>query len=258
MLEPSLDVSLWVMLCGAGLIAGFIDAVAGGGGLLTVPALLSAGLPPHIALGTNKLAATFASSTASWTYYKKKLFDPIFWKRSFIATAFGAILGTLFVDWIPAVWLERILPLVILFSAIYTLLNRTKPIQNEHLPAPSGKLHRQQWLQGSTLGFYDGVAGPGTGAFWTVSSMALYKLDILLASGVARTMNFVSNACSLLTFFYLGHINIALGMGMGLFLMLGAYIGAHSAIRFGASFIRPVFITVVLLIALKLAYQAWV
>ncbi len=87
-----LGLDLWVVaaLCAVALVAGFIDAVAGGGGLLTVPALLTAGLPPHLVLGTNKLAATFGSITASVTYYRRKLFDPRFWRTALIFTAIGA------------------------------------------------------------------------------------------------------------------------------------------------------------------------
>lgn len=110
MIEPT----MLLVLALVAFVAGFIDAVAGGGGMLTVPALLSLGLPPHIALGTNKLAATFASSTAAFTYYKKRLFKPQCWRRAFVATLFGATLGTLFVDAISTDWLEKGLPLVIL------------------------------------------------------------------------------------------------------------------------------------------------
>lgn len=245
------------ILGGVALVAGFIDAVVGGGGMLTVPALLSLGLPPHIALGTNKLAATFASSTAAWTYYRKLLFSPSFWKKSFIATFIGAVIGTLVVNQISTMWLEKALPLIILAAAIYTIWHPHPKTAQQSLPQVSASLYRKQWLQGSSLGFYDGLAGPGTGAFWTVSSMALYRLDILLASGLAKAMNFTSNMTSLVTFAILGHINFALGLTMGLCLMVGAYIGAHSAIRFGAKFIRPIFITVVMILAIKLAYQAW-
>ncbi|MEZ8386861.1 TSUP family transporter, partial [Vibrio splendidus] len=91
MIEPT----MLVILALVAFAAGFIDAVAGGGGMLTVPALLSLGLPPHIALGTNKLAATFASSTAAFTYYRKKLFKPECWTNAFISTLIGATIGTL-------------------------------------------------------------------------------------------------------------------------------------------------------------------
>ncbi|MDF5109565.1 TSUP family transporter, partial [Vibrio parahaemolyticus] len=103
MIEPT----MLLVLALVAFVAGFIDAVAGGGGMLTVPALLSLGLPPHIALGTNKLAATFASSTAAFTYYKKRLFKPQCWRRAFVATLVGATLGTLFVDAISTDWLEK-------------------------------------------------------------------------------------------------------------------------------------------------------
>ncbi|EAS64078.1 TSUP family transporter [Photobacterium angustum] len=253
MIEPSTLLILGIIA----LAAGFIDAVAGGGGMLTVPALLSLGLPPHIALGTNKLAASFASATAAWTYYKKNLFSPRFWLVSFIATFIGAITGTLIVNLISSEWLEKGLPLLIFAVAIYTIWHPQPKDEQYVLPSVTPILKLKQWLQGTSIGFYDGVAGPGTGAFWTVSSMILYRLDMLRACGLAKAMNFTSNITSLVTFIVLGQVNFALGLTMGICLMLGAYIGAHSAIRFGAKFIRPVFVTVVLILAIKLAWQAW-
>ncbi|KGK13573.1 TSUP family transporter [Vibrio navarrensis] len=253
-----LDPTVLAVLALVAFVAGFIDAVAGGGGMLTVPALLSLGLPPHIALGTNKLAATFASSTAAFTYYRKRLFKPQCWLRAFIATLVGATVGTMAVDAVSTDWLEKILPLIILAAALYTIWHKTPDANhNSATPAPCPMLNKKQYGQGFVLGFYDGVAGPGTGAFWTVSSMALYRLNILLASGLAKAMNFTSNLTSLVTFAMLGHINWGLGLIMGVCLMAGAFVGAHSAIHFGAKFIRPVFVTVVSILAIKLAYDAW-
>jgi uncharacterized membrane protein YfcA len=161
------------------------------------------------------------------------------------------------VDALSTDWLEKALPLIILATAIYTIWHKTPNAKENVLPKPNKKLFRTQWLQGFTLGFYDGVAGPGTGAFWTVSSMAIYKMNILLSSGLSKAMNFTSNFTSLVTFALLGHINWVLGLTMGICLMMGAFVGAHSAIRFGATFIRPVFVTVVSVLAIKLAYDAW-
>jgi len=257
-MEPLLfDMSLWITLCAVAFAAGFIDAIAGGGGMLTVPALLTAGLPPHIALGTNKLAASFGSFTASITFYKKKLFDPSFWRYSIFATAIGAILGTIIVSYLSTEFLDKILPILIVLTAIYTLLSKKSLQIHQKLPPPSKELSIKQIVQGLILGFYDGVAGPGTGAFWTASSSALYKINILLSSGLARSTNFVSNFCSLLTFIYLGYVNVILGISMGLFMMLGAWGGAHSAIKYGNKFIRPVFITVVVIMSINLAWSAW-
>ena len=253
MIEPT----MLVILALVAFSAGFIDAVAGGGGMLTIPALLSIGLPPHIALGTNKLAASFASSTAAITFYRKRLFSPELWISAFFATLLGATLGTLVVDIISTEWLEKALPLIVLATAIYTIFQKSPKSTSNVLPKRGKKLTRTQWVQGLTLGFYDGVAGPGTGAFWMVSSMAIYRLHILPASGLSKAMNFTSNFTSLVTFAFLGHINWVLGLTMGVCLMIGAYVGAHSAIRFGAKFIRPVFVTVVSIMAIKLTYDAW-
>ena len=256
-MEPVVDLSMWVILCGIGLLAGFIDAIAGGGGMLTVPTLLTAGLPPHVALGTNKLAATFGSCTASYTFYKNKLFNPIFWRYSLISTAIAAVLGTLVVSILSTDFLDKYLPLIIVLTGIYTLLSKSVNVEQLTLPKECKKLVSQQISQGLILGFYDGLAGPGTGAFWTASSSALYKINILLSSGLARSTNFVSNFFSLFTFIYLGYVNFFLGISMGLFIMIGARIGAKSAIKFGNKFIKPVFIGVVLAMSINLALNAW-
>lgn len=252
-----LDPTVLGMLCAMAFFAGFIDAIAGGGGLLTVPALLTAGLPPHLVLGTNKLAATFGSATASYTYYKKRLFNPIFWRYALLCTAIGACIGVLVVDQIPKQTLEKVLPLIILAAAIYSLFGKVKNDDQHELPEESNKLRWQQRLQGLSLGFYDGIAGPGTGSFWMVSSMALYKINLLLTSGLARSMNFVSNVVALVTFGFLGHIHFSLGLSMGACLMIGSYFGAHTAIRFGSKLIKPLFILMVIGIAARLVWQTW-
>ena len=253
----ALTLDTLILLCATGLVAGFVDSIAGGGGLLTVPALLAAGLPPQLALGTNKLAATFGSFTASLTFYRKKLFNPILWRHALLATAIGALLGVMVVDRIPAGVLEKVLPLAIALTAIYTLVLRRKTLTSESLPPPSPQLTRRQWAQGLGLGFYDGAFGPGTGAFWTVSNVALHKLSLLNATGMTKAMNFVSNICALTAFALLGHVDLWIGVVMGLAIMVGAFVGAHTAIRFGARFIRPFFILAVLSMSLYLGWRAW-
>jgi len=255
--EVALDLNTWVMLCGIGFIAGMIDAIAGGGGMLTIPALLTAGLPPHLALGTNKLAASFGSFTASVAFYRKKLFNPTFWKYSLYATAIGAIIGTLVVNYLSTDFLEKALPIVIVLTAVYTIFAKNVLKESTELPEQNKQLSIKQITQGLTLGFYDGVAGPGTGAFWMVSSTILYKINILISSGLSRSTNFISNFFSLLTFIYLGHVNFILGLSIGIFIMLGAIVGSHFAIKLGSKFIRPVFAIIVIGMAINLAYQAW-
>ena len=251
------NVPWWLVLAAAAFIAGFIDAIVGGGGLLTVPALLSSGLPVHMVLGTNKLASTFGTATASYTFYRKKLFSPELWIPCIIATFFGALLGAVAVSLVSGAWLEKILPLVIISTAMYTLFKQPTQTTESKLIKDCRQFKLKQRAQGLVLGFYDGFAGPGTGAFWTISGQVLYKVDLLISSGVARTMNFVSNATALITFIILGQVDFRLGLLMGGCLMIGAFIGAHTAIKFGNTFIRPVFIIVVIIISIKLAWDAW-
>lgn len=253
-IELAVDPATLLVLAGVAFLAGFIDAIAGGGGLLTIPALLTAGLPPHLVLGTNKLCATFGSATASYTFYRRKLFEPSRWKNALLATAAGAALGAIIAHWLPAHWLNQMLPAVVFGCGLYLLFGRTPDVQHATDAAiPRGR----QWPQGLGLGFYDGVAGPGTGAFWTVSSLLLYPLDLVRASGVARTMNFVSNGVALAVFIIGGQVAWVLGICMGLALMAGAFFGARTAISGGAKLIRPVFICVVLALTARLAWQHW-
>lgn len=252
--ELSVDLTTLAVLAVVAFVAGFIDSIAGGGGLLTTPALMTAGLPPHLVLGTNKLSSTFGSAIASYTFYRRKLFHPKEWIRAVIGTAVGALIGAVIAHYLPAAWINGMLPVIVFGCGLYLLLGGTpKAPLDTHAPIKK----KWQLPQGLGLGFYDGVAGPGTGAFWTVSSLLLYPLDLVKASGVARSMNFVSNATALSVFIFSGQVDWLLGLSMGVAVMGGAAIGARSAIKGGAKFIRPVFITVVLCLTVRLAWQHW-
>ena len=233
--ELAIDPSTLIILAVVAFLAGFIDAIAGGGGLLTIPALLTAGVPPHLALGTNKLSSTFGAATASYTFYRRKLFHPGKWRNALLATAIGAAIGAWAAHLLPAEWLNRMLPVVVFTCGLYMLFGGT----------PKAPLDA------------DTPAGPGTGAFWTVSSLLMYPLDLVRASGVARSMNFVSNIVALAVFVASGQVIWLLGLCMGASLMVGAYFGARTAIGGGAKFIRPVFILVVLALTARLAWQHW-
>lgn len=236
------------------LIAGWVDAIAGGGGLITVPALLAMGISPHTVLGTNKLIGTFGTSTAAWICIKKGVFHPRFWYVTSFATLCGALSGTLLAGVMSPEWLKKFLPFIIILAAIYVFLQRSAAgTQTINTPQNNYK----SGILGAILGAYDGFIGPGTGAFWTSATMALYQVDIVTASGIARFMNFISNIVSLITFLYLQHVNVPLGLGLGITLMLGAYLGAHSALHFGATLIRPLFIIVVIATSARLAWIEW-
>jgi uncharacterized membrane protein YfcA len=256
-LDLLLDPSHWAVLAVIGIIAGFIDAIVGGGGLLSIPALLTVGIPPHLALGTNKLAACFGSLTSSYTFYKQHFFNPGLWKACFFATLIGSIAGCGLVFIIDAQWLEKILPLLIISIAIYSLLS-PKAMGEKNITAPASRSPKyKQISQGLILGGYDGLAGPGIGAFWTVSSISLHKLPLLYSCGLARVMTAVSNVTALIIFASVGEVQWMLGLWMGICMMAGSFIGARSAIRFGIPLIKPIFIIMVLSIAVHLTWSAW-
>ncbi|NWB87845.1 TSUP family transporter [Pseudomonas gingeri] len=252
--DLSVDLTTLAILTVVAFIAGFIDAIAGGGGLLTTPALLTAGLPPHLVLGTNKLSSTFGSATAGFTFYRRKLFQPGQWKLAILGTFVGALIGAVTAHFMPADWLNKMLPVIVFACGLYLLFGGTPKVPLDS-NAPIKK--KRQLPQGLALGFYDGVAGPGTGAFWTVSSLLLYPIDLVKASGVARSLNFVSNAAALSVFVFSGQVDWVIGLCMGISVMVGAFFGARTAISGGAKFIRPVFITVVLGLTVRLAWQHW-
>jgi uncharacterized protein len=252
---PVLSTQTLLLLMFVSLCAGFVDGVAGGGGLLTVPALLTVGLPPHIVLGTSKLAGTLGVSSSAWTYIKKGIFNPLYWKAAITASLIGASFGVLANHILSANILKKLLPIVIVGVAIYMLWPKAKNTFNSQINFKPNKFSSS--LVASVLSFYDGFIGPGTGSFWVTAVMSIYKLDMVTASGIARFMNLTSSLVALITFISLNSVDYHVGLLMGLGFMLGSYQGAHYAIRFGARFIKPIFMVVVIILAINLGYMEW-
>jgi len=244
---------VFVALLAIAFVAGFVDSVAGGGGLIMMPMLLTIGLQPHMALGTNKLASTLGTTISAGVYIKKRFFNPRLWLLTIVSTFIGALIGT-FTAWIMSSdALKKIIPVFIILVAVYVLLPCRK---QTHRPVTKpGK--RSDIALGSLLGFYDGFIGPGTGSFWVSMSMLIYKIDIMQASAIARSMNFVSNIVSCLTFMALSSVNYSMGLSLGLALMLGSYIGVHSALKYGITYVKYFFVTIAALLALRLIWSEW-
>lgn len=240
-------------LFGAGVVAGFVDAIAGGGGLLTVPALLSAGLPPEVALGTNKLQSSCGTALATWNYARAGLVP---WRRwlpvmglVFLAAAAGAatVVG------MDPRWLRRVIPVALGAVALYTAF---KPDLGSE-PRPARMSPRVfGGVFGVVLGFYDGFLGPGTGSFWMMACVLGQGMDLRGATGVTKAMNLTSNVASLVWFLRAGTVHYGIGFVMAAGQLIGAYLGSRLAIRSGARVIRPVFLAVVLALAAKLGWEA--
>jgi uncharacterized membrane protein YfcA len=241
------------ILFGTGLAAGFVDSIAGGGGLITLPVLLSLGLEPKQALGTNKLQASFGSGSASWHYARAKAVPLRDCVRGFTFSFSGAALGSLAVQQLARTALERIIPVLLIAVAMYTLL---KPRLGQEDLHPRMKRASFDLIFGLSIGFYDGFLGPGTGTFWTMAFMLCLGFNMLRATAYTKVMNFASNLSSLAIFLMSGHVCFVEGIMMGIGQLLGAKIGAGIVITRGTKFIRPIFLTVVFALTLKLLYGA--
>ena len=235
-----------------GLIAGLVDSIAGGGGLITIPVLLGIGLPPQAALGTNKLQGSFGSGSAMLTFIRSGTIRLCDCRKGIVFTAIGAGFGTYTVQLLDPAFLRQVIPWLLLAIVLYTLLTPKLGLEDIHPRVDFGFFF---FLAGLALGFYDGFFGPGTGSFWVMALMLCLGFNMTKATGYTKMMNFTSNLASLLLFAIGGAVHWREGFVMGSGQFIGARIGAHMVVTKGTRFIRPVFITMVLAITARLIWQ---
>ncbi len=248
--------SLWLLplLFFTGLFAGLVDAVAGGGGLITLPVLLSIGLPPKLALGTNKFQSSFGSFTASLYYSRRGVVDARSAKLGIVCTLIGAAAGAWTVQMLDSDVLSDVVPFLLLVIALYAFFT---PRLGEVSSVPKISERAFYILAGVGLGFYDGFFGPGAGSFWTILLVFGLGFDLMKATGYTKVMNFTSNIVSFVVFFIGGYIWFAGGACMAVGQIIGARIGSSLAMKRGVQFIRPLYITVVLATIVKLMWGRW-
>ncbi len=236
------------------LVAGLVDAIAGGGGLITLPVLLAVGIPPQMVLGTNKLQATFGVFTATRHYVKKGVVEVSDAIPGIIATAVGAALGAWSVQQIDPGVLNQAIPVLLVVIAVYTIFSPKFGHVDAH-----ARMSRLTFftLFGVSLGFYDGFFGPGVGSFWAMAFVTLLGMNLVRATGYTKITNLTSNFVSLVVFLIGGNVLFVPGLTMAVGQIIGSRIGAALAIRRGVGLIRPIFIVVVLALAAKLIYSRW-
>ena len=243
-----------VVLFFVAILAGFIDSLAGGGGLLTVPALMAAGMPPAQALATNKLQACGGSLSATLYFVRRKVVSLADQKLNILMTFIGSTAGALLVQHVQSDILKQILPLLVIGIGLYFLL----------MPK-LGEADRQRRLYGlpfalvagGSVGFYDGFFGPGTGSFFVFLFVRLLGYDFLNASASAKLLNLASNAAALLLFSLKGHVWWHFAVPLAVANVLGSMLGTWMALRHGTGFVRSIFIGVVSLLILKTGYDAF-
>lgn len=247
----------FALLGAAAFLAGLVDAVVGGGGLIQVPVLFSVFSKevPATLLGTSKFAGIFGTSAAAVNYARRVR---VAWSAAAPAAlaAFAlSFAGAYTVTKVPADFVRILLPVVLVAVAVYTF--RKKDFGAVHAPVHSGNAERYLAIgMGAIIGFYDGFFGPGTGSFLIFLYVRFFGFDFLSASAAAKVVNVACNFSALMWFGYSGHILWMLGLLMALCQVAGSLVGTKLAIKHGSQFVRKLFLVVVTLLILKTSYDA--
>ncbi|RAP73380.1 TSUP family transporter [Paenibacillus montanisoli] len=226
-----------------GFLAAFIDSSVGGGGLVSVPVLLAAGLPPHLALGTNKLSASMSSVTSTLAFLHSGNINLRSTGKLVPFTAIGAAGGALLLQLIPSDWLRPAIVVMLIGVTIYTLLKRNWGMEGSARRKTTAAVKIGMVAAAFLLGGYDGFFGPGTGSF-LIFIFLLLGFDFIQAAGNAKLLNFTSNVSSLIVFLALGWVDFRIGLLMGASMVLGSLAGSRLAIRQGARYVKLLFVLV--------------
>jgi len=245
-----IDPWIYPALTATAVLTGFIDAIAGGGGLIMLPALLFAGVSPIQALATNKLQSVFGTSVATRNYARAGLVNWHEHKTTILLVFGGATLGVLLVQSIQTRVLDLIIPLLLVAVSLYVLISPRMTDEDAHHRLTA----RAYAPVGGLIGFYDGFFGPGTGTFFSTSLVALRGYGLTRATGLTKLLNLTSNIASVLFFALGGKMLWLLGLCMAAGAMTGGWLGSHSAIRFGARLIRPLLVVISLGLTARLLW----
>jgi uncharacterized protein len=253
---PILDPSVWALIALAAVLAGFMDSAVGGGGMVLVPTLFTA-LPnamPSTILGTNKISGLGGTGMAAFQFARK---IPIQWRLAIpaaIAAFVAAVMGAYLVSSIPVAAFKKGLPPLLVLLLIYTLFNKRLG-QTKTINPKQGIL--AGIVFGALCGFYDGVFGPGTGSFLVLLWVRFYGFDFLTGSAHAKIVNLSCNAGALAWFLPNVPVFITMGLLMMVCNMVGAVLGARTALKYGNDFVRKLLILVVFLLICRTSYDAY-
>lgn len=251
-----LDIVWWqvLLLFATGLVAGFVDTIAGGGGLLTLPMLLNLTNDPALALGTNKLQSTFGSTSATFHFARAGALDLRDCWRACLLAFLGSLIGSVLVQYVDAHVLRKIIPVLLLTVALFVWF---RPQLGEKDIHPRMSRMKFDFIFALGIGFYDGILGPGTGTFLALAFMLGLGFNLAKATANTKALNWASNVASLIVFLIAQKVWFAAGVTMGCGQWIGARLGSHMVMKRGTQFIRPVFLTMVLLLTLKMIWDNW-
>ncbi|MBW3696128.1 hypothetical protein EK599_10495 [Vibrio sp. T187] len=249
----ALGSELLIMLFCISIIAGAVDAIAGGGGLITVPSLMLSGMSPMTVLGTNRLQAVIGELTTSITFFLTKQMNTQGLLIGLAFTAIGASVGAFSVNLLDKEVLEVLLPILMVAITVYSIFSK----RLKSTSASEATLSVKQFMifGGLSIGFYNGFFGPGTGSIWMVAFVALLGYTAKQATIMTKPLNLMGNIASLLLFMSVGHVNYAVGLIMGLGQIIGSLVGSKMVISKGDTLVRPIFISVTVVMTGKLLYE---
>ena len=244
-----MDYEIVLLLMLAAACAGFVNSIAGGGGLITLPALLLSGLTPVEAVATNKLQGTFGVAAATAGFARAGHIDFKSLAPLVATTGVGAALGALLVGTLDQQALAAAMPFALIAVAIYFAL--APRLRRKATSAPLS-MKAFALAVAAPIGFYDGFFGPGTGSLFALGFVSLAGLGLLQATANTKVLNLTSNLVSLCVFVVTGHIVYAIGLPMALGQAAGAWVGTHTAMKHGERIIRPLLMLISLAVALRL------
>ncbi|MBL0175092.1 MAG: TSUP family transporter [Ignavibacteria bacterium] len=242
-----------IFLSAAGFFAGFVDAMAGGGGLISLPALVAAGLPPHAALATNKVQSAIGTTISAGRYLRNGHVHMPVAVTAFIFSFIGSFAGAWVVMRVPGDSLEAIIPALIILVGVITFIRKNFGAEDRF-----GEMLPKHYIIAAgfafALGFYDGFFGPGTGSFFAFGFVFFFHFGFVRATGNAKVANLASNYAAIAAFLLGGHIVWIVALVMGAANLAGAWLGAGLAMRGGAKIIKPVFGVVLLGLLVKIVF----
>ncbi len=253
--ELGISLPVFFLVCFLVGLGGFVDASAGGGGLITLPAYAITGLPMHTIFAANKFSASCGATTSALMFLRKGALD---WQVALTAavTSFlGSTLASRLVLVLPDAVLKTMVLVMLPLAAVVIFTQRKHREEDRSGEVPPGRKLGLSALIGLLIGGYDGLIGPGTGTFAIIAFTALLGFDLRRASGNAKLLNLASNYASMVTFLFAGTIPFVLAIPCGICNVCGALLGSHFALRKGAKFIRPMMLVVMALLLIKLAAE---
>jgi len=231
------SIELLSLLFLVAVVAGLLDTLAGGGGLISLPALILSGVPPLAALGTNKLQGSIGTATATYIMLKNKRISWGSVKNLMLMAFIGATLGTIAVQFINVDVLSFVIPIVLLLIATYFIIS-PNPTKTQVKPKLSNRKYKN--IVVPVIGYYDGMFGPGTGSFFALAGVSCRGHDLISSTIVAKPLNFATNIASLIVFLIAGHVVWAIGISMMLGQMLGAWLGSHCLFKINPVYLRGI------------------